>query len=274
MSIIAAFLTADDHIGKVDRLALPPQALAELLVRGFEAFKNFQDEDGAFTDIASWDGLYHAEDGTLETICWRSPGFFAGEMAKVPCAVIQPFGSIEFAWMPDVSAFSIVHLRLRGSIDTAVLPRRLTYLNCSTNKLVGSFRLDDIPQGMTFIDIGHNQFVGELNVPALPDSITAFDATYNAFSGKVSLETLPVNIKLLSLNDNKFCADVVLVGRLPEKLDKIYLQRDGIGAVQSKCGQNIKVQGRSAHWLIEAYASKRMPNMIDLQGDSDDDGWD
>ena len=117
MYIYTAILAADNHLGKVDRLALPPQALAELLVRDFEACRTFQDADGAFTEIADWDGLYHAEDGTLETICWRSPGFFAGEMANVPCAIIQPFGSIDFAWMPDVSEFSIVHLRRKQMVN-------------------------------------------------------------------------------------------------------------------------------------------------------------
>ena len=223
------FLSIDPALGRLDFESLSDQALMEIVFDGLvpETKKYFQDENGEFLDVCEWDGIICNEDGDVETIAYES---------------MEMNGSVSFEHLPkNVTQLIITHNgygmdAITGTLETRLLPRKLTEFDVNGNALTGTVDLSQLPSTMVIFGLSINSFEGPLDFTALPTDLRQLFLNNNRFSGNVILTKLPASLTQLYLQINDLSGDIVLEN-IPATMCKIDLSFNSFGPVLSFRGE-------------------------------------
>ena len=193
------------------------QYLLEQLLRDVDTVQKFKDQQNNYLPIAAWDGVEMGPSGRVERILWyKFRGYFAQN------------GVIDLRFVPPhVVEINVERNSLRGSVETASLPRCLEILALAQNKLHCSFRIADLPQTIHEVYIDSNDLSGELALQALPKGVTKFSASSNGFVGVLDCTQLPPKLDSLFLDKNRFLGPIDL-STLPHTLEFFYLSENEI----------------------------------------------
>ncbi|KNH04137.1 leucine-rich repeat protein [Perkinsela sp. CCAP 1560/4] len=216
-------------LARPDKDSMPQQMLMEILVGDFNDKRGFQDNNGDFKAICSWDGVECGDDGEVEYIEWDSEtrlSLYGGDTSKGEYGQMHQGGSIDLRWIPlSVVQCCISMLELSGSIDTFCLPRELPELYLDGNRFGGTFNVVELPQKLGILNVSKNQLSGSLDLTKLPQALRIFQAYRNQFSGSIDLRTLPVSLENFSLEGNCLSGSIDL-RFLPSTLYRCCLQNN------------------------------------------------
>ena len=207
-------LSADDtHLGRLDYDSLSDQTLMEILFDGMEASHKaeYVDVEGNFTDISEWKAL-ECEDERVKTICEHHRDFSAKQF---------PFEFIP----PLVIDFSMGFCKLKGTMETSVLPQNLIDFYIADNDLYGTINCKGFPRKLESIHFEANAFSGSCILSDLPETLKDFNASENKLSGEICLNDLPPQMDALFLEKNSFTGSVC-IERLPETMEFITLSNN------------------------------------------------
>ena len=200
-----AFFAVDPALGRLDYESLSDQALMEMLFDGLsaESKEEFQDKNGNFIEVSEWRGVYFFENRVRRILIFCK----AFDVKQFP-----------FQFMPAlVVNFVMTKSRMRGTLDTSVLPRCLEGLIIDDNLLHGSLKFSALPQKIGVMNISRNAFSGSLVLEDLPDALREFNASYNKFSGEIELNKLPKAMRCLEAQQNSLTGSIC-IERLPDEM--------------------------------------------------------
>ena len=188
--------------------SLSDQSLLERMIGLAEGIHNFINVFGHFKNIHDWVGLGFDTDGRVERLNWFQ--FFDG-------------GQIDMHCLPrSVKYFSVSDNKLTGSIDTALLPRGLVQFACGTNFLTGAFCMRTLPPVIQQVGISSNRFEGTLDIAVMPEQMVEFRAGSNRFFGSLDVSRLPDTLIDLSLGCNEFTGMIDL-SVIPPAMERMLL---------------------------------------------------
>ena len=201
-------------LGRLDYASLSDQALMEMLVDGMAGgLYLVQDSAGNFKEVCEWFNVECAEDRVIKV------AFHYCDMGKKQF----PFDFVP----PLVETLELTSCQLHGTLNTTVLPQKLTYCNVYDNALHGTLNCKGFPQNIENIIISSNNFSGSLALSNLSDSVVIFRARCNNFSGNLSLHALPSSIKDLNVCGNSLSGDVRLMN-IPPSLHTLAIQENAM----------------------------------------------
>ena len=177
-----AFPCIDSSLGKMDPSMLSDQARMELAVTGLtdESCEEFRDNEGVFLDACEWVATKCDSDGNVTGLCLETTYWGTLCLDFFP----QSLNDIRISCNGN----------LTGTVDTALLPPRLTVLHLDDNSFIGSVDMTALPATLEYFDIQENKFSGGCDLTALPSSLEELIVCDNLFSGSLCLGTLPENI--------------------------------------------------------------------------------
>ena len=237
-----SFLSTGDIAGRFDTQSLPTQARMELLVAGLDDIAAFTFPSGETRPFEQWEGVQVSEK--------------TGEVTRISCGdpmgdfenhtVVGPGGSIDLQYIPpSVKRFTFRMCQLLGTVETALLPRGLVYLDLQGNQLSGEFDLSALPVLITLINISRNQFCGSFAFEAVPATIAVLHAGSNVFSGTVDMTKIPQTLRSLRIDHNTIKQETLLVGNLPATLLGITVDLDAFQRIEHVGGQRLFVRKSS-----------------------------
>eukprot|EP00835_Amoeboradix_gromovi_P002196 NODE_119_length_18895_cov_0.454990.p2 type:complete len:925 gc:universal NODE_119_length_18895_cov_0.454990:16893-14119(-) len=172
-------------------------------------------------------------------------------------------------------------LRLTGSINMTALPRMMTYLDLSYNKLTG-YVPGDLPPTLTWTNIGSNMINGgfpnisisnleyfraENNkftgpIPVLPNTMVYIYVSYNMLSGCIP-EPLPPSISAFEANSNRL--NCPIPATLPASLHSLKLESNRInGTIPATLPANLYTL--TLGWNDISGMIPYLPNRMDSVG--------
>ena len=197
-------LTADiPNISRMDKDTLPEQSLIELLFAGVEPDCDLFDANGQFKDIERVGGLT----------------FSKGHIQFIAFPYRRLRGSIETQWVPrKLRGLNIACNFLTGSVLLEGLPESVEYLAFQGNEFTGSLNLTNLPPTLIELHLHQNKFSGSVKLDALPDKLKRLNISLNALSGSLCLSNVPGSLQELNLSRNKFSGDLLVIPQLNEKI--------------------------------------------------------
>ena len=204
-------LQADAAPSRFDPSMLSHQHLMELLVGNLsEEFQaHFQDDNGGFSPLQSWNGLTLTEDGDLEDICWDS-------WSRVPVHLLC--GTFEFRYLPQtLEALHLDGARCQCTLDFGSLPSRLRSLTIMNGLFTGTIDLKVLPKSLVELIVEGNEwsstkcdFCGAADLTQPPPDLNRLEIRYTKLSGTIELDHLSQMIEHLRLGFNNFEGTVSL----------------------------------------------------------------
>ena len=218
-------------LGRVDYATLSQQAMMEVLTADFAPeWTHIRDEDGNYDDIQAWDGVTCNGEGDVTAIRWVSAFQFIGIDLAPDSA-----DSLDVRWVPptlqeiEIAKYRVVNFApahipaathsvrmdkclISASIDTAALPRAMTHLALTRNKLRGGIDCENLPPTIDHLDLHQNALTGTIDLQKIPATLEILDLSTNQLTGSLDLTNLSQNTKLLSLHSNLFTAASDLPG--------------------------------------------------------------
>ena len=198
----------DSSIGRCSIITLSDQTLMELLIEGLtqDSKKQYQSDDGAFTDCCQWPGVICNHDGDVKQ-------FTAFQSIS---------GNLSLDFIPRclnsiiiVSAWNAEPVK--GICDTQALPSGLEYFYIASNAFEGKFDMTKLPQTLISCNIDRNKFCGDCDLRVLPLQLESLRANTNKFSGSIYLGGLPSTLTALYLHENSLSGEIFLEN-LPRNL--------------------------------------------------------
>ena len=218
------FLFADiPEAGRFNMDCMSQQMIMEALCADVDNLQAFQDANGEFIPIESWEGLKFDSDGNVSKINFDSKfgcNLFLneGEEPVDENPPIGPGGSMDLQWIPhSVISFSISDVEISGSVDTSILPRGLEEFDISFNSFRGEFSMAGLPGGLRILNVQGNELSGSLIIADIPRRVYHFNISDNAFSGEINFGDLPPNLSVFYARKNKLYGTISLQ-RLPESI--------------------------------------------------------
>ena len=161
MSPLYSFLSAEvASLGRFNKDCLSEQIIMELFVEPFvpKRSRTFKDENGDFTDIASWHPLLQFDSvGCIIKICFDFT-FAGGELhlENLP---------------PHMQEVRVNSNKLTGEVDLTSLPEAMEFLNVEWNELTGTIDLSQLPPKFGWFNCHHNKLSGQLDLRCLSGRI-------------------------------------------------------------------------------------------------------
>ena len=197
-------LTADiPSLSRIDKDTLPEQALIELLCAGIEPDCDLFDAHGQFKDIERVAGVHGIR---------KNVQFIAFPYRRLR-------GSIDTQWMPrKLRGFNIANNFLTGSVLLEGLPETVEYLSFQGNEFTGSLNLTNLPPILIELRVHQNKFSGSVKLDALPETLKTLNISNNALLGSLCLSKFSGSLHELNLSRNKFSGDLLVSRQLKEKI--------------------------------------------------------
>ena len=192
-------------LGRFDPSLLTDQQRMEMLVTPIvdekfsllsEGYLLFKNSAGEFLDIEKWRGVKCDDQGNVTSINWAMQNWACGEVSldKLPPKLVSF----------DIDKGVLKAWRVRGVINTALLPRGLETLIVGGQAFGGTVDLELLPPPMIAFAAGGNYLEGTINLEALPKSMQSIELLNNNLEGTLCLTKLPASMRTLSLSENKF----------------------------------------------------------------------
>ena len=231
MNSVLFALTADDVLGRFNKLCISQQSLMEMFVQDIDDVSIAKDADGSFIDIEKWSIVKLDAKGDVVTINMDIEDIDMGGLfdsddydRSITTSCFIEGGTIDFQYVPPtVKTINIEDMDMEGSLETSCLPSCLETLNVYSNKFKGSFDIASLPKDVISIIISANALSGSLSMVCLPPKITTLNAWGNKFSGAVNLIALPPNLEILNLSENKL-EGLLELRNVPPALQYVELQ--------------------------------------------------
>ena len=192
------YLCADpDPLGKMDALMLSDQQRMEMFFPNFRRKTARVALRGDADHACSWTGVECTEEDAVHAIRWNSD-------------TIKLHGTLHFeALPPHTGTIDITWQgKLKGTIETALLPAQLQ-----------------------FFSVAHCGFSGTLDLAHLPRHLVTFQSKNNRITGICDLKDLPESLEVCHINESWNKASELSVGKLPERKVDIRLYGSSIKTV-------------------------------------------
>ena len=151
--------SADTHIGRFDPAMLNDHQLMELFFTPDEADPGEYHQSGDRDDACSWKGVVCAEEKYVMNIDWLS-------------AILAIMGTLDFAKMPrKVTVVNFSYQRLFGEVDTSTLPHSLKYVCLMGCNFSGRLELRTLPPNIESFIVEGNCFTSVGDIYDLPGSL-------------------------------------------------------------------------------------------------------
>ena len=184
----------DKHLSRLDPTLLSQQSAMEIFFDGVINKEYFVDENGNYKDIEFWEGVELNADGDVISLHYNCQDIYSG---NEPAFYKTP----NFAFLPEtVWKVTLVRHLLKRTVETADLPRGLTYLN----EFSGSFDFENLPANIKKLDITKNEMTGSIDTSKLPRSLKEVIVTECDFEGSFDFAQLPPIMDALGLTCNRF----------------------------------------------------------------------
>ena len=216
---VSHLLTIDPALGRLDYESLSDQALMEMLITFLdnEYKQPFQDKSSNFIDVCEWQ----------YTDKWNVPRDIECEDDRVKAVnffhLIFQKEQFPFQFIPPLTGhFVVSSCKAYGTLDTSLLPSRLTIFSVSENLLYGAINWGALPRTLAELDLSYNEFCGSCLLQDLPGGMTLLDASSNKLSGELSLNSIPAEMVELCLQKNDLCGSICF-GHLPSPMNTLDL---------------------------------------------------
>ena len=185
-------ISADNHTGRFDPAMLDDHQLMELFFTPDEADPGEYHQSGDRDDACSWKGVKCTEASNHVT---------------------------EINWASYV-------LVITGTLDFKKMPRKVTDVNFSYQRLFGEVDTSTLPHSLKYVCITDCKFSGKLELRTLPPNIESFVVEGNCFSAVSDICDLPESLITLNLREPAIKRKNIHVGKLRTQ---IYINLSGCG---------------------------------------------
>ena len=209
------FCAYSSSLGRFEIETLPDQTLMELFMQDCPDLvkMRFQDYQGDYRDICTWDFVDCDESDTIQEIAYEC----AGREQRV-----------NIAYLPrSIKRFSLIAQRGRkfaGSADLTQLPDSLEDFSIEGNSFFGEVSLESLPESLQQLYLNENNFEGTVNLCKLPAGLCKLDIYDNYFERALNLEMLPAALETLDVSKDAFDGEISLK-HLPEALVKLNISK-------------------------------------------------
>ena len=155
---------AIDAAGRFNTSMLSDHQLMELLVTPDDVAQARENLKGDEDDACSWKGITcNDENDCVTQISWHSSG-------------LKVKGEMNFAMLPPkLTRLNLYHQPLRGSMDVSHLPEKLRILCVQSTGLTGSIDFGSLPRTLEQLFITDNKIESIQNIVNLPSVIQYFE---------------------------------------------------------------------------------------------------
>ena len=231
-------LADTDGLLRVNISTLPDQTLMELFVAEVEFRSQFQDDEGDFRPISTWNGLSFQEESVTAIFWFQRLCTGTMDMQFLPLTLTtlsiercSASGSLNLSNLPpQMRKFKVTQNNFSGSVNLCQLPETLEELWLNFNSLRGSLDLTQLPRSLVTANFDVNRFSGGICLTNLPKALQELYADNNAITGTIRLDGLPTRIQQITLEANKI-SGTVDVGALPASLRMLALSENEISCV-------------------------------------------